>query len=124
MPPLVLVIEDDTTTMKVVMQALLRAGLRVRPAGNALQAVALARQERPDLILADLGLPGLGGSTLIQAFKDDPDLAEVPVIIMSGDVGIYGAMVECGAADAIPKPFPPRDLTARVCRLVTPKEAP
>lgn len=118
MKPLVLVIEDDPVTLKLIIQAVLRAGLRAHAAKDALQGVALARRDRPDLILCDLNLPGLDGATASAALRDDPALAEVPVIFISADPELALKAAEFGAVDAIAKPFGADRLTSLVCQWV------
>ena len=119
--PLVLVIEDSPSVLETIVKTLQLSGFRTRQAPDALQAVAAARKERPDLILADVGLPDMDGATATSLLKDDPEFQGVPVILISGmspeELALRQA--ETGAADVLSKPFSPGDLVRAVRRTVT-----
>ncbi len=116
--PLILVIEDSPSLLELTVKTLQLSGFRTRQAGYALQAVGVARKERPDLILADVGLPDLDGATATALLRDDPEFAEVPVVLVSGlpPAELRERMAECGAAEILSKPFTPGDLTRTVRR--------
>jgi len=81
--PLALVVEDDAKSAELLHLQLQRNGFRVVRAATAELALELAAQERPDLITVDIQLPGMNGWTLIERFKQDPRLAQVPMVIVS-----------------------------------------
>lgn len=116
--PLVLVIEDSPSMLELTVKTLQISGFRTRQASYALQAVGVARKERPDLILADVGLPDMDGATATALLRDDPDFQDVPVILVSAlpPEELRERMADCGAAEILPKPFTPGDLVRAVRR--------
>ena len=76
---------DDSKLMRIANQrTLAKAGYHVLTAEDGLQAVQIARDCRPDVIILDLMLPKLGGLEVLHRLKDDPELAGVPVLVLSG----------------------------------------
>ena len=111
--PRVLVVDDDPHTLRFVRDALTTAGYDVSVAAEPEGIADLVRAERPQLVLLDLLLPGIGG---IELMAEVPELSDMPVIFISGygrDETIARAF-ESGAADYIVKPFSATELTARV----------
>ena len=109
----ILVVDDDPKTLRYVRDAL--AGSEYAPlvTGDPEAVSGLIRTERPRLVLLDLMLPGTDGIELMERV---PELADLPVIFISGygrDETIVRAL-EAGAADYIVKPFSPMELTARI----------
>jgi len=87
----VLVIEDNELNRKLVMALLQRGSYRVLEADNAESGLVLARNEKPDLILMDVQLPGMDGLTATRILKNDRVLKNIPVVAltayaMEGDV--------------------------------------
>jgi CheY-like chemotaxis protein len=111
--PLVLVIEDSPSAMELTVKTLEISGFRTRRATSAFEAIGLARKERPDIILADVGLPDMDGATATSLLRDDPEFQDVPVILISALPAeeLRERMAESGAVDILPKPFTPGDLT-------------
>ncbi len=87
MPPIlrkkILLVEDEEATCKVMMDMLSKGGLDVMHAADGTQALALAKKEKPNLILLDLVIPGLSGLDVLSTLKKDPDTAAIPVMILS-----------------------------------------
>jgi CheY-like chemotaxis protein len=110
--PLVLIVEDSPSMMEQIVKILNLSGYRTRQAGYAMQAVGVARKERPDLILTDVGLPDMDGATAASLLRDDPAFSDVPVVLMSAlsREELQERMAETGAVDLLPKPFSPGDL--------------
>ena len=109
----ILVLDDDPQTLRYVRDTLSKAGYLPLVTGDPRELPRLVTNERPQLVLLDLALPGTDGIALMEQV---PELAEVPVIFISGygrDETIARAF-EVGAADYIVKPFSPTELTARV----------
>ena len=112
-PTPVLVVDDDPEMLRYVRDALAAAGYAPLVTGDAEEASQLLRRKRPHLVLLDLVLPGTDGIELMQSV---PEMADLPVIFISG----YGReetivrALEAGAADYIVKPFSTAELTARV----------
>jgi two-component system, OmpR family, response regulator ResD len=113
----ILVVEDDLTVAEVVMDYLRHAGLEPRHALDGQTALDIAAAWRPDLVVLDLMLPGIGGLEVCRRLRDARE-AEVPLpVIMLTALGEESDRVlglESGADDYVTKPFSPRELTLRV----------
>src|SRR5512146_2194460 len=113
MNELVLIVDDEVQIVKLARDYLEHAGFRVISASDGNTALALARRERPDLVVLDLMLPGMDGLDVCRALRRDSD---VPIIMLTARVEETDRLVglELGADDYISKPFSPRELVARV----------
>ena len=112
-PTRILVLDDDPQTLRYVRGALAGSGYAAIVTGDPTELPRLIHSERPELVLLDLVLPGVDG---IELMKRVPELADLPVIFISGygrDETIAQAL-EAGAVDYIVKPFSPTELTARI----------
>jgi two-component system, OmpR family, alkaline phosphatase synthesis response regulator PhoP len=109
----VLVVDDEPKIVDVVREYLEHAGFAVRTAGDGPAALERARALAPDLIVLDLGLPGLDGLDVARQLRKS---SRVPVIILTarGDEVDRIIGLEIGADDYLVKPFSPRELVARV----------
>jgi CheY-like chemotaxis protein len=105
-PRVVLVIEDNPTTRKIVRLTLGNEGFTVVEADNGAEALALASKTAPDLILQDLLLPDMDGFELVSRLRGLPELAGVPIIAFSGFLSRleHGRAAGMGFTDLIPKP--------------------
>ena len=113
--PRVLVV-DDNTDMREYVSSLLAAEYEVQTASDGETALELATADPPDLILADVMMPGLDGFGLLAALHADPATLQVPVVMLSARAGEEGVVegLEAGADDYLIKPFSARELLARV----------
>ncbi len=113
MNELVLVVDDEAQIVKLARDYLEHAGFRVLSAGDGNMALAVARREKPDLVVLDLMLPGLDGLDVARALRRESD---VPIIMLTARVEEADRLIglELGADDYISKPFSPRELVARV----------
>jgi len=109
----VLVVDDDSQMLKAVTNALSARGYEVLKAGNGETALALAAEEHLDLVLLDLGLPGIEGHEVIGRLRAWSDL---PVIIISvrDSQEEKVAALDAGADDFLTKPFGMKELLARM----------
>lgn len=82
-PKNILVIEDDKFLRELISQKLSKEGFKISEAMDGEEGVKKIQQEKPDLILLDLILPGLDGFEVLFQTKQDPALSEIPVIILS-----------------------------------------
>jgi PAS domain S-box-containing protein len=107
----VLVVDDDPISRDLIERALTRQGMHIELAASGEQALILARQLRPDAITLDVIMPGMDGWAVLSALKSDPDLAEIPVILLSfvGNKSLGFAM---GASDYLTKPVDGKRLAA------------
>ena len=109
----ILVVDDDPEALRYVRDALAAAGYAPLVTGDPQELSRLIRTKNPHLVLLDLMLPGTDGIELMGSL---PELADLPVIFISGygrDETIARAL-EAGAADYIVKPFSPTELVARI----------
>ena len=79
----ILVVEDDETTLIMLDKVLSGAGYKVITASNGIDALGLARDKRPDLLILDIVLPGLDGILVASRLKDDPKTRDIPIIFFS-----------------------------------------
>jgi len=79
----ILVVEDDEMTLRMVDKMLSGAGYTVIQASNGIDALNLAREKRPDLLILDIVLPGLDGILVASRLKDDPKTRDIPIIFFS-----------------------------------------
>ena len=104
----VLVVDDSFSIRRVVRQGLEEVGFVVAEAANGQQALAMLREDPlPDLILSDIEMPAMNGVELVKRLQADPDLASIPVIIMSShdDRALVRRMLNRGALNYLVKPF-------------------
>ena len=109
----VLVIDDEPKIADLCRDYLRAAGYSVLTAADGPEGLALARRERPDLVVLDLMLPGMDGLDVCRALRHD---GSVPIIMLTARVEESDRLVglELGADDYLTKPFSPRELVARV----------
>ena len=109
----VLVVDDERMVTEVVEQYLLREGYEVSMAADGIEAVRLAQEWAPDLVVLDLMLPGMDGFEVCRQLRRD---SQVPIIMLTarGEESDRVVGLELGADDYIVKPFSPRELVARV----------
>ena len=102
--PLVLVIDDDATVQDLLRRSLNRDGFRVETAPDGTSGLARARKLHPDIITLDVMMPGMDGWEVLAALKEDPETADIPVIVVS-IVDERGLGFSLGAADYLTKPL-------------------
>jgi DNA-binding response OmpR family regulator len=110
----ILVVDDDKKTVELVKLYLEKDGYRVLAAYDGLQALELARQKQPDLMVLDLMLPGLDGLDVCRVLRGEGN--KVPIIMLTAKTTETDKLVglDLGADDYVTKPFSPRELLARV----------
>lgn len=113
MPERVLVVDDDKQMLKAVTIALSARGYDVLIAASGESALEMAAEEEPDLVLLDLGLPGIEGREVIERLRA---WSELPVIVISVREGQDDkvAALDAGADDFVTKPFGMKELLARM----------
>ena len=109
----VLAVDDDPNDLRYVRDTLARSGYYPLVTGEPEEALRLVADERPELVLLDLMLPGTDGIELMQ---DILDVADVPVVFLSayGRDELIARALDKGAADYVVKPFSPTELSARI----------
>jgi len=115
---LILVVDDEPSVRAMVLAAIRVRGsrFRVAEAGRGLEALATAREVRPDLVLLDVALPDRDGFWVCRELKGDPETAHIPVVMLTamGLPSDRDRAVEAGADGYIVKPFSPRALLAEL----------
>ena len=109
----VLVVDDDAKTVELVKLYLNRDGYKVLKAYDGVEALRLAREGHPDLIVLDLMLPGIDGLEVCRTLRGESD---VPIIMLTARTTDEDKLagLGLGADDYVTKPFSPRELAARV----------
>ena len=116
----VLVVDDEPNIVLSLEFLMQQAGFEVVTAEDGETALARVSETRPDLMLLDISLPGIGGFDVLERLRADPDFACLPIIMLTA----HGREVErekglaLGADDYITKPFSTRELVERVKRLL------
>ncbi len=112
----VLVVDDEPSTRTFVRATLETESYDVLEANNGLEALTLARMERPDLVLLDVGMPAMDGLQVCEILRKDNGLSHVPILMLTGRTQVDDAHLgfDAGADDYIRKPVHPTELLARV----------
>jgi two-component system response regulator MtrA len=119
--PVVLAADDDEDILALVAFRLERSGYTVIQARDGQEALELALAEKPDLAVLDVMMPGVSGLDAIKQIRSDPDLADLPVILLTARAQESDVETgfDSGADDYITKPFSPRELASRVEALLS-----
>ncbi|MEK7812130.1 MAG: response regulator [Candidatus Desantisbacteria bacterium] len=108
----VLIADDEFHIRRIVADKISKAGHIVFTAENGQEAVDIAKKEKPDIILMDLMMPVLSGIEAIKILKQDSDMANIPILVLTamefGEDNDIAAVV--GANNIITKPFSPKEL--------------
>jgi two-component system, OmpR family, alkaline phosphatase synthesis response regulator PhoP len=118
----ILVVDDEPEIVRLVRDYLEHGGFAVITASDGPGAVEAARRRRPDLVVLDLGLPGLDGLDVTRELRRD---GRVPIVMLTarGEETDKLVGLELGADDYVTKPFSPRELVARVRAVLRRTEA-
>ncbi|HEY0997528.1 MAG TPA: response regulator [Gemmatimonadaceae bacterium] len=112
----ILVVDDEPDIVALVAYHLARAGYRVSTAASGTEALTVARQERPALVVLDLMLPGLSGYDVLQQLRASEELRAIPVLMLTArreeQDRIRG--LSLGADDYLTEPFSPQELVLRI----------
>ena len=112
-----LVIEDDDAIAQVLQRSLRMEGYEVKVAGDGAGALEVAHEFLPDLVILDLGLPGLDGIEVAKALRRNGD---VPILVLTARDGVQARVegLDAGADDYLVKPFERQELLARLRALL------
>ena len=112
----IFVVDDEQDILELVEFILYKENYRVKCFDSGEEILKAVKQDRPDLVLLDLMLPGVDGFDVCKIMKNDEGLKEVPIIMLTakGEEADVVSGLEIGADDYIVKPFSSRVLTARV----------
>ena len=120
----ILVVEDDKFLRELITQKLAREGYDVKEAVDGEDGVVKVKEEKPDIILLDLILPGIDGFEVLAKIKEDPEVEHIPVIILSnlGQREDIERGLKLGAVDFLIKAhFTPREVIERIEKVIKEK---
>ena len=103
--PLILIVDDNDLNRKLARDVLQAAGLETLEATGGEEAIALAREQLPDLVLMDIRLPDLDGSEAVRRLRADAATAHIPVVALTALRGARAALLEAGFDDCLEKPI-------------------
>ena len=106
----ILICEDDDN-LRQLIRVVIGAGYRIVEAGDGDEALTLASEHRPDLIVLDLMMPGMSGFDVLRHLRDDVSVDGTHIVVMSAWPNAQEAALEAGADKYIQKPFEPDHLT-------------
>ncbi len=118
----VMIVEDEPDVSELFAEMMRLSGLRVIKTFTSAPAMTLIGQERPDLVILDMTMPDVSGLEVLGYMRSDPDLASVPVVVVSaksGEADVRGAL-DAGASVYLTKPVGYSDLKSAVDRLLEP----
>ena len=116
--PLALVVDDSITVRRVTERFLHRSGLRVETAKDGLDAIAVMRDHKPDVILLDIEMPRMDGYEFASHVRNDPRIADVPIIMITSRAGDKhrARAIELGVNDYLGKPYQDAQLLEAIRR--------
>lgn len=112
----ILVVEDDENNLYVTTHVLKKAMYQVREATHGIEALEVAKKQRPDLILLDIALPQMDGYEVIKRLRNLQDFYRTPIIALTAHSmpADFDKIIKSGFTDYITKPVGPRDLVNKV----------
>ena len=113
----ILICEDDDN-LRQLIRVVIGPGYHVVEAGDGDEALALASEHRPDLIILDLMMPRMSGLDVLRRLRDDTSVNGAHIVVMSAWPDADGAALDAGADHFLQKPFEPDELTAMVIELL------
>jgi chemosensory pili system protein ChpA (sensor histidine kinase/response regulator) len=116
--PVALVVDDSITVRRVTERFLQRNGLRVVTARDGLDAISVMQADKPDVILLDIEMPRMDGYEFASHVRNDPEFAEVPIIMITSRVGDKhrARAIELGVNDYLGKPYQDSQLLEAIQR--------
>ena len=116
-----LLADDSVTIQRVIELTFADEGITVVAVGDGRQAIDRISAERPDIVLADVGMPGCDGYEVSRFVKQTPDLAHIPVLLLTGafEPVDEARAAEAGCDGVLAKPFEPQQLIAKVRQLLS-----
>lgn len=121
----ILVVDDDKFNVSLMREICERAGYEVDEASDGVVALERVAAQKPDALLLDVMMPRLDGYGVCQALKDDPETADIPVLMVTAvdDVEARIKALDRGADDYITKPFKPSEIVDRIAKALRFSEA-
>jgi len=116
--PRALAVDDEPLVCELVVRALENAGWEVEVADDGVAALAKIAARRPDVVLLDVRMPGIGGLEVLERLRREARPPAVVALTALGDYDTFAGLVRGGAAAYLPKPFSPGDLVELCDRLL------
>lgn len=112
----ILIVDDDASNLKVASRILVAENMRVSSLKSGEDAIRFLKENRPDLILLDIHMPGMNGFETLARIRENKETADLPVIFLTADDdrNTEAKCLEAGAMDFIKKPFVPEVMLLRV----------
>jgi len=119
----ILIIEDDPATSRLVDYSLRHEGYQVITASNGLTGIRKVREEKPDLVILDVMLPGMDGFEICHRLRSEPTTAQLAILMFSAKAQDIDRStgVKVGADDYLAKPADPAEIISRVGSLLAKK---
>ena len=117
----ILIVDDDVETLRLVGLMLQRQGYQIVAANNGTQAISMARNENPDLIILDVMMPDMDGYQVTTELRKDPQLAETPILMFTAKSQVDDKVsgYDAGVDDYLTKPVHPAELIAHLKALLS-----
>jgi len=124
----ILSVDDSRTIRMIVKRAFAPFDVKVIEAGNGEEGLAVAAAEKPNLIVLDITMPVMDGVTMLGKLKENPELKDIPVIMLTAESGRENVafIAKLGVRDYLAKPFQDTQLVEKAQRVLTlqPKPVP
>jgi len=115
MPKKILLVDDEPDILRTVDFRLTQFGYKIITATDGENAVKIIRNEKPDLVLLDLRLPGINGIEVCKIVRSDETIKNTPIILFTASASrITEDCAKCGANDYLLKPFDPKNLLEKI----------
>ena len=116
----IVVVDDDAVTCAVLSVLLNAQGFEVSTAKDAAAAFPLVRQEHPNLVILDVNMPGRDGLSVLWEFRHDPDLKDMPVLMLTNEAKFKAAALafDLGASGYMTKPFTRESVQTKIAELL------
>ncbi len=116
----ILTVDDSKTIRMIVKKAFRPYDCQIVEGENGVEGLALASKEKPDLIILDITMPVMNGAEMLSKMKEEPDLKNIPVIMLTAEAGKDNVMkiVQMGVKDYMVKPFKGEQLIERVTKIM------
>ena len=112
----ILVVDDDSSIRETIRDRLVARGWDVVMASDGQEALSIAAESKPDVVLLDIHMPQMDGLTALECLRDNPELSDILVVMVtsSSSVPDITRAAACNVADYVTKPFNAVELVARV----------
>jgi CheY-like chemotaxis protein len=116
--PVILVVDDDGPILALMRNLLKEFGFQAVTAETGPQAIDVARERRPALVLLDKNMPGMASEEVIRNLREEPGFDKLPILILSGERLTRSELAALGADGAVQKPFDVAMLIEQIRRYV------